>query len=555
MSAFHTLELECPCGHKFTHQVARGINVQRSPKFRKEILDGTFHRVSCPVCRKNRIVEAAFSYVDPKAKLFIQVKPRKNYFNWREASQVLEKKVNRLPRKNKVTGAKLRVVFGLAELREKLLCDDAKFDDRLLELMKVILLYEHPFLMRRPRLQFVLTSVTADSFVFRASHVHDKRHYEIAVPKAQVNRFKATETAIRSRMKSAMNGNNMFDAKNGHFMSYLRFMPQTDAMASLAKYAKDVRASKHVPMTSKDFRLMLKKLPRASQLSWSAKKDLKDLQLYAKKKFPALQAALWEVRFGKEMEAEFGSNDSNNDIDTLWRVFEDLPDNHIEGNNRITEIQLTDGGGGTYDPTDGEIDIGVDELLHRASFEDTVRHEVGHGVHEAQHKKIQPWLEQRFGWKIFPGTFAGMDKWVSEMKGWGTATKAEKKLVYECFRQAFDGSSEWSRGEVKNVKKDHIWNRKNFAPRKAYEKSQDDWFNTCLLWHNDGKRAFFLNYYYDTFCMVNVDTLKLIDKMPSRYAAMSDHEFFAELYALYFDDKDKRRRFIPKDVQKWLKEL
>lgn len=555
MSAFHTLKLECPCGHDFTHQVARGINVQRSPKFRQEILDGTFHRVTCPVCRKNRIIEAAFSYVDPKTKLFIQVKPRKNYFNWRQASQVLEQKVNRLPRKNKITGARLRVVFGLAELREKLLCEDAKIDDRMLELMKVILLYEHPFLMKRPRLQFILSEVSSDSFVFRASHVHDKRHYEIAVAKAQVKKFVANEKVIRARLKSSMNGNNIFEGKNGYFMSYLRFMPQTDALAKLSKYAKDVRASKAVPMSSKDFKTMLEKLPRASQLSWSAKKDLKDLQVYARRHFPAMQVPLWEVRFGKEMESEFWRNDSANDIDALWRVFEELPDNHIEGNNRITEIQLIEGGGGTYDSTDGEIDIGIDELPHRASFEDTVRHEVGHGVHEAQHKKIQPWLQERFGWKIYEGTFAGMDKWVKEMNGWGAATAAEKKLVYQCFLQAFDGKNEWSRGEVKAVKKDHIWNRKNFAPRKAYEKSCDDWFETCLEWHNDGKRAFFLNYYYDTFCIVNVDTLKLIAKMPSRYAAMSDHEFFAELYALYFDEKDKRRRFIPKDVQKWLKEL
>lgn len=39
--------------------------------------------------------------------------------------------------------------------------------------------------------------------------------------------------------------------------------------------------------------------------------------------------------------------------------------------------------------------------------------------------------------------------------------------------------------------------------------------------------------------------------MPDRYAAMSPFEFFAELYALYYDLDDPQRKNIPKDVSDW----
>jgi hypothetical protein len=557
MSAFHTLELGCVCGHQFPHHVARGVNAQRSPQFRQQILDGTFHTVQCPSCTQTRIIETAFSYIDPKRNLFIQVKPRKAFFDWKIASRMLEEKVKRLPAQGKLKKPKMRVVFGLAELREKILCETQNLDDRTLELIKVVLLYEHPMLMKRPRLQFVLTSASKEELVFRASHLHDKRTYKIVLPVVQLKRFKAEESKIISMLSSAMSGNNMFDDAGGHYMSYLRWMPQTDALAKLAAFSKDIRAGRKVQMKSKEFQHMLRTLPRGSHLTTDAKNDLKRLQQYALRHYPDVQEELWEVRFGKDLESEFWKNDNQTDINILWKVFEELPDNHIENNNMITEVELGTGGGGTYDPTNGEIEIGIAELPHHARLEDTVRHEVGHGVHEKNHKKVQQWLKERFGWQIFEFTPAGMDKWVRELNGWGNATAKDKRDAFRCFREAFDGKDEWSQGNVResHLPKGHIWHREGFLPRKVYEKSPGDWFNYCKSWYRSGNRAFFLNYYYETMCIVNVETIRLIAQMPSRYAAMSDHEFFAELYALHFDKKDPRRKAIPADVKKWLNAL
>jgi hypothetical protein len=51
--------------------------------------------------------------------------------------------------------------------------------------------------------------------------------------------------------------------------------------------------------------------------------------------------------------------------------------------------------------------------------------------------------------------------------------------------------------------------------------------------------------------VVDTATLDLIDKLPDNYAAMSLYEFFAEMYALYYDYDDPKRIVIPIAVAKW----
>ena len=48
--------------------------------------------------------------------------------------------------------------------------------------------------------------------------------------------------------------------------------------------------------------------------------------------------------------------------------------------------------------------------------------------------------------------------------------------------------------------------------------------------------------------------LNLVAKMPDNYAAMSYYEFFAEMYALYYDYDDPKRKAIPATVGKWMDE-
>ena len=97
----------------------------------------------------------------------------------------------------------------------------------------------------------------------------------------------------------------------------------------------------------------------------------------------------------------------------------------------------------------------------------------------------------------------------------------------------------------------HSWWRPDFAPRLAYENTGRNWYGNYPNWHRYNGRAFVLNYYYKGFYSVSVDTLDIIRNMPDPYAAMSHYEFFAELYALYYDIDDPKKNAIPQDIADW----
>jgi hypothetical protein len=76
MSIFHPYNVRCACGESFTAQLAEAVNAGRMPYLRQSILDGTFHRVSCPACNETMTIEKGFSYTDFRTSTFINVIPQ-----------------------------------------------------------------------------------------------------------------------------------------------------------------------------------------------------------------------------------------------------------------------------------------------------------------------------------------------------------------------------------------------------------------------------------------------------------------------------------------------
>jgi hypothetical protein len=53
------------------------------------------------------------------------------------------------------------------------------------------------------------------------------------------------------------------------------------------------------------------------------------------------------------------------------------------------------------------------------------------------------------------------------------------------------------------------------------------------------------------FTVVDDAARNLVTNMPDNYDAMSHYDFFAEMYALYYDYDDPKRKAIPATVGKW----
>jgi hypothetical protein len=98
----------------------------------------------------------------------------------------------------------------------------------------------------------------------------------------------------------------------------------------------------------------------------------------------------------------------------------------------------------------------------------------------------------------------------------------------------------------------HKWWTQGFGPRLAYKQSGSYWYRHQSEWYAPDDKAFFVNFYYRSLCVVNKDALEIIKAIEAPYAAMSPFEFFAELYALHYDGDDTLRAKIPADVSAWL---
>jgi len=554
MAVFHPHTVRCACGNTLSVQLADSINVKRSPESRERILRGELHRVACTNCGRRITVEKPFYYTDFARNALFKVLPRGERHTWKQASIDLDTASNVIPEVvADAEGRTLRVIFGMDDLREKLVAQDASIDDRILELLKVLLVYEHPILVRRPRLRLVLEQVTDADLEFVAAYEHAPQRFRLRMPRDLASDL-ANDPQQLQKWTGDAHRTSLFELKD-HWVNMWRWSPQPTALDRLRAYAEAVTAGQAIDTTEAAFQQMLSGVPRGSHLPSWAKQSLRVLFEYAKKKrLAALEDDLFEIRFGIELEDDWSVNSDKNDIDTLWQLLKDLPDTNVEGNTKIHELLLDVGeGGGLYDPNSHDISIGSKELAVRERFEDVVRHEVGHAVHEAQPGLVNGWLEERFGWRIFGSRDdADIDQWVGLMGGWGALTASQQRDVRKALRTALGDQSGWDPGPTPALPPGHPWYGARFGPRLAFEKTGSNWYQNFQTWHRTGGKAFYLNYWYKTLMVVDVAALDLVKKMPDAYAAMSHFEFFAELYALYYDLDDPKRSVIPEDVRQWL---
>lgn len=540
------------CGTSFAADLADSVNATRFPATREQILAGTLHRARCPHCGTEVTVEKAFNYVDLARRTVIAVYPRHERHTWRDAAGRLERARAQVPAELLDGDAYVRVVFGLAELREKLVAQDAQLDDRDVEVLKALVVYDHPVLLQRPRLRLHLTAAAGDGLEFKAGYDHDDRRFRVVLPWSQVEALLSGGT-LRSWEDQAHPKDSLYEGGEP-WVNMWRWSPGNHALAALAGYDADLAAGRDVDLAGRRFEQMVTYLPRGNHLPSWAKAALRRLfeHVRARSGTAELQDALFEIRFDRGLEDEWSLNNDPDDIPTLWDLLKDLPDAHVEGNTKLNELFLEPGGGGWYEPGSGDIHIGSGTLADREEFQDVMRHEVGHAVHEAHPGLVNGWLASRFGWRVYDSTAQGVDAWVAEMDGWGAASPAERAAIRQLLVTALGPGGSWTPGPAPNPPPGHAWWRADFGPRLAYANTGAHWFTNHRRWYRHGGKAFFLNFYYRAFMSVDDACLQLVAQMPSDYAAMSHFEFFAELYALHHDLNDPKRPAIPPDVLAWL---
>jgi hypothetical protein len=143
-------DVECgACGHVQRAKLAHGVHVARAPEVRDRLFDRTFHRVVCSGCGRAFVAERPLVYTDFDRKHWIQVALAIERPRWPElevaAEALFERAFTGAPVAGELRdGFRRRLVFGLEELREKLVIWRASLDDAVVECLKAQVLARRP---------------------------------------------------------------------------------------------------------------------------------------------------------------------------------------------------------------------------------------------------------------------------------------------------------------------------------------------------------------------------------------------------------------------------
>jgi len=165
MSTWFDEPVTCPsCSATQTARLAHGVHVSRAPEIRDQLFARTFHAITCRDCGFVFVAQRPLVYTDMDRKHWVQVALENERPRWPELEVAVDKIYERA-----FTGSPLarelsermtiRLVFGLEELREKLVIWNANLSDAAMECVKVDLIRRDPQLAHS---RLLVDSVTND---------------------------------------------------------------------------------------------------------------------------------------------------------------------------------------------------------------------------------------------------------------------------------------------------------------------------------------------------------------------------------------------------------
>jgi hypothetical protein len=176
--------LRCQCGQENAVMVVKSLNAGRHPHLRDQVLRRELHRWECSACKRTLFLDSDFFWFDWHRKEFIGVFPTSMRGRSESCEQVLAETFEftmkeQAPQfvKEYGVGFFVRTVFGVEELREKLVIHEAGFDDFLVEILKMELLLRHPELVERGVVTLRLDKFQDDGLLLLVPEAHDDSRF------------------------------------------------------------------------------------------------------------------------------------------------------------------------------------------------------------------------------------------------------------------------------------------------------------------------------------------------------------------------------------------
>ena len=145
----HTNSIACPqCGKYFFFTTHRTIDVSKNPELKAKAQSGALFTLHCPHCHHQAVNPDGFVYLDPESRILVHCAVTPEHIQ-ATLEKIHEEPALSLPddtdeavkitlREQPETYA-IRVVTSLPDFQEKLAIWNAGFDDRVMELVKMMM--------------------------------------------------------------------------------------------------------------------------------------------------------------------------------------------------------------------------------------------------------------------------------------------------------------------------------------------------------------------------------------------------------------------------------
>ena len=279
-----------------------------------------------------------------------------------------------------------------------------------------------------------------------------------------------------------------------------------------------------------------------------------ELRLGAEISERRLSEGFFEMRFGIELKGRFENvkgNQSRNvdhgrrnpgetlvqwqhdDILDVWDVLVTLPAQDVSENTAIKAFEAISGNRGFWSPRAGEVQLG--QGLNDSSAErldHTVRHEIGHAVHDSMESMVDSWLDKAIGFRILGRGIAGCRALVESLGGFPADVDEEHVLA---LLNEYLSRGGWNTQNPIPAD-DSEWEKMPQAVKDAVDSSADTWYEQYKEHPSGSEGRVFFNHYYENTMAFSAVAEQAIDATGRNYSAMSPGEFFANCYAEYFGD-------------------
>jgi hypothetical protein len=148
MSLFQSRTVNCPaCGTPKVADIFYSINADRRPDLRAEVIERTLQVQVCDACQSDFRIEPEFVYLDMGRSQWLAVHPFGDMGKWETIVPADQAAFDKSYGPSSSPGAQeigkdlaVRVAFGWAAFREKLIIQQASLDDVEVELLKLAIL-------------------------------------------------------------------------------------------------------------------------------------------------------------------------------------------------------------------------------------------------------------------------------------------------------------------------------------------------------------------------------------------------------------------------------